>query len=112
EAIPALIGCLLEDPSAYVRRVCAGAGGSFSDERITVALIRALADPDWEVQQRASMVLGNKGNPAAIAPLLLLLDRLEREARYSASRALLKLRAADHRLVSALERLSNDPEAE
>src|SRR5205807_8694028 len=35
EAIPALIECLLEDPSAYVRRTCAGGCGSFADERIT-----------------------------------------------------------------------------
>ena len=47
------------------------------------ALLAALADPDWRVQTIAAETLGRLGDPAAVPPLLELLERETPESIYA-----------------------------
>ena len=112
EAVPALIERLLHDESAHVRIMCAMCLRGPEDERVTEALIQALSDSDQRVLTGAISGLGHIGDRRAVPFLLPLLDHSERRVRYFGSKALLELKVADPRLVAALERLAQDPEAE
>src|SRR3989442_14665380 len=92
--------------------MCAVALERLGDERAADALLQALADPDWRVLSAAGTGLVRLGDRRAIPPLLRLLDHADRSVRYGVCRDLLNLKAGDQRLVDALERLSQDPEAE
>jgi HEAT repeat protein len=112
EALPALIEHLRNDPAPGVRRMCVAFLRLFRDERADDALRRALEDSSPLVVCLASEQVGESGDPRAVPLLLPLLDHPDRDVRFSAANALLKLRAADPRLVAALEQLARDPEAE
>jgi len=112
EALPALVEHLLHDPSPGVREMCVAFLNRFADERATAALRQALADTHQRVAQVAAIHLARSGDRTVIPAMLPLLDHPEWSDRFSAARVLLDLRVADRRLVTALEHLAREPEAE
>jgi HEAT repeat protein len=112
QALPALTQHLLHDESDHVRAICAWRLLELGGEGVVDALLQALADSVPGVLMAASMGAAKMGDLRAIPPLRRLLDHPERNVRYVASRALLTLKAVDQRVVSTLEELAQDPEAE
>jgi HEAT repeat protein len=112
EALPALVEHMLSDESSHVRLTCAAFMDRFPDRRAVEALLQVLTDSDLRLVKSAIRGLGNLGDPRAILSLLPMLDHPERSVRFFTASALLKLKAVDQRLVAALEKLTQDPEAE
>jgi HEAT repeat protein len=112
QALPALAKHLLHDESGTVRALCAWRLLELGGEGVADALLQALADSVPGVLMAASMGAAKVGDGRAIPPLRHLLDHPDRNVRHVASRALLTLRAVDQRVVSTLEELAQDPEAE
>jgi tetratricopeptide (TPR) repeat protein len=77
EAVPHLIRYLAESPFAETRARAADALWWIGDRRAVPAMLRALSDPDLNVQGFAASGLGDLGDPAAVAPLLDLFGRLQ-----------------------------------
>jgi HEAT repeat protein len=84
----------------------------FPDRRAVEALLQVLTDSDLRLVKSAIVGLGNLGDCRAIPSLLPMLDHPERSVRFFTASALLKLKTVDQRLVAALEKLTQDPEAE
>jgi HEAT repeat protein len=112
EAVPVLIEHLLQDQSHRVQSVCAVCLGRFKDERAVHGLMQALGDPEPSVLELASASLGTIGDDRAVQSLLPLLDHPQWKVRANAAWALIRLKASEERLVSALEQLAREPEAE
>jgi HEAT repeat protein len=115
QPLPALIRHLRENASAHVRLMCAVSLGWTSDSRTVEPLLAALRDGlaagDWKLTMTCAQTLGASGAHQAIPLLLEALDQPRWSARRSAAQALLDLEVADGRLVSALERMSREPDA-
>jgi HEAT repeat protein len=112
EALPALIHHLLHDASPHVRVICARFLHRFHDERTVEPLIKCLTDADAKVLTAAIGALQAIGDARAIPALLPLLGHPLWSIRHRSSWVLVELKAADPRLVAALERLARSPEAE
>ncbi len=122
-SVPAALAGLLDrlryDPSRHVRRTTVvflgffSSFSSFAADAVLEALLGVLHDPDPLVRSGACASLGHSADARAIPGLLSLLEEpeLEWNLRHSACMALVRLRAADARLVAALERLAGEPEA-
>jgi HEAT repeat protein len=55
----------LKDPSRDVRVQCARLLGGFQDKKSIMPLLKAMADPHWSVRESAEMALLNFGRDAA-----------------------------------------------
>jgi HEAT repeat protein len=111
EALPGLGKHLLSDESDHVRRICSAFMHYFPAADAVPHLLPALADPDPGVVSSCCVSLGLLGDPTAIPSLLGLLDHPGWNTRLEACWALIKLKAADERIVAALEQLMREPEA-
>jgi HEAT repeat protein len=122
ETIPTLAEHFRGDDSSHVRPMCVSSLATLAmyarslgqDEmaQIAATLMVALAGPDWKMLLPAIAGLRSTGDPRAVPSLLRLLDHPRRNVRYGAARALLDLRVADRSLVTAQEKLAQEPEAE
>jgi HEAT repeat protein len=112
EAVPAFIERVRTDPSWDVRAMCASYLGWHGNEQVVEVLIEALKDENESVQKAAIGSLGRIGDERAIPSLLPRLGHNDWRVRYQTAFALLSLKAADPRLVAALERLAAEPESE
>lgn len=112
EVIPDLIRHLSDDPSDYVRAICAFTLMWVQDLRTFEPLVDALKSDDSRLRSAATTALGRLGDQRAIPPLMEVLNDPQWTIRCGAAWALLDLRAADERLVTAIEQLAQQPEAE
>jgi hypothetical protein len=122
EAIPILAEHFRGDDSSHVRLLCISSLATLAlfarslgqDEKAQIAdtLMVALAEPDWKMLLPAIAGLRSIGDSRAVPSLLRLLDHPRRNVRYGSARALLDLRVTDLRLVTAWEKLAQEPEAE
>ena len=113
EAQAALLRHLREDPNEQVRMMCVASLDStpYSPEKVD-GFIDALQDPHYQVVFPACQFLGKLGDPKAIEPLRAVLSNPSWNVRFEACEALVRLRAVDLPLVSLLERLNRQPEAD
>jgi HEAT repeat protein len=112
EAVPALVDHLLYDTSPHVRLMCAAFLHRFHDERTVEPLMTCLADTDTRMLTSATIGLGVIGDARAIPVILPLVDHPLWSVRHHACWSLVELKAAEPRLVAALEKLAQSPEAE
>ena len=106
-AVPALIGAALHDQSERVRFRAVDTLWHFDGDQVVRTLIEAMQkDADFEIRSHAAMILGEKGDPAAVPALVGALKDKNPWVRYYAAKSLGKLPTRDG--LSALAKLEGD----
>ncbi|MBL1179284.1 HEAT repeat domain-containing protein [Pantanalinema sp. GBBB05] len=67
----------VQHPDPVTRYYAILALKSAESEQILPLLVNALEDPDWTVRKAATQVLGDRGNPQAVKPLLQRFQQIE-----------------------------------
>jgi HEAT repeat protein len=111
EVVEALAAHLQNDADARVRLCCAVGLMTNETELVRAAYIRAASDENEKVASLACGQLGFRGGAEARDALFQTLSRPEWRIRLEACKALVTLKAADNRLVTALEEMSLEAEA-
>lgn len=106
-----LIFHMLHNATGRVRLSCAIKLMGVNSEAVRRAYIRALDDRGEKVVQIAALELGERGGPDARAALLGKLGDPSWDIRLAACKALITMRAADGRVVAALEAMKREPAA-
>jgi HEAT repeat protein len=111
ESAPALIEHLSSDPDEHVRQQCATVLRWMKDQKTADALLSALKDESHGVKSAAASSLAYLGDQRAIEPLMTMIYDPDWHVRRAACEALVDLKLADKRLVTAINRLRGAPEA-
>lgn len=113
EAQASLLRHLREDPVENVRTICAmSLDSSPNTPQKVQGFMDALRDANHRVVSPACKSLGKLGDPRAVEPLRAVLSHPCWNVRFKACEALVRLQAADLRLVSLLEELNQQAEAD
>lgn len=91
-AIPHLAERAVDDPEAEIRRAALGALGFGPGDVVTAALVRGLADADWQNREEAAVTLGKLLPPQAADGLIAALEDSHWQVRLKAAVALGKLK--------------------
>jgi hypothetical protein len=109
----AIIRHLRSDPADSVRLMCVmGIGWTADTPQKVSALTDALQDSQPNVVFIACSKLGKIGDSQAVSPLRAVLVHPAWKVRFNACEALVRLQAVDETIVTVLEELSVQPEAE